>query len=337
MFSSNSTAHLPNPLTPLAFLSPEEAYLTTVTTYASVAALAVLLWDILDNVAGDYRLVKSQLNISLIVYFASRIGAIGYLVGSVLFSTTATGNCVALITIAGSWCPLAFPCSAFLFLLRLRAVYNRDRVIVTIFSILWLGLLASSFFVPLGIQAAHIGPTKYCTIISVKKSAILGHLTPLIYDTLVFVAISWRLCRIACARPSGPQERLKVVLFGRYLPAFTKSILLDGQIYYLTTMIGGIAVAVLELGPGIPIPLKYLPIDPYIAIVNIMACRVYRRTKLGLIRESEISTTAIDKKHAVHAVVFKNVTVTSGDTIRRRASFEGSASTIPEVEKSDLV
>lgn len=32
----------------------------------------VLLWDILDNVAGDYHLVKSQLNISLITYFASR-------------------------------------------------------------------------------------------------------------------------------------------------------------------------------------------------------------------------------------------------------------------------
>lgn len=175
------------------------------------------------------------------------------MVGSVLFSSklskyisvgipiftdrtkaSATRNCFALITIAGSWCPLAFPCSAFLFLLRLRAVYNRDRVIVSIFSVLWLGLLASSIFVPLGIQAAHIGPTKYCTIISVKKSALLGHLTPLIYDTLVFVAISWRLCRIACTRPPGPQESLKVVLFGHYLPAFTRSILLDGQIYYLS-------------------------------------------------------------------------------------------------------
>lgn len=102
-------------------------------------------------------------------------------------------------------------------------------------------------------------------------------------------------------------------------------------------MIGGIAVAVLTLGPGIPIHLKSLAIDPYIAIVNIMACRVYRRTKLGLIRESEISTTAIDRKRAVHAVVFKNVTVSSGDTVLRRTSFEGSASTIPKIEESDLV
>lgn len=35
------SAFLPNPLTPLAFLSPEEAYQTTVTNYASIGALAV--------------------------------------------------------------------------------------------------------------------------------------------------------------------------------------------------------------------------------------------------------------------------------------------------------
>ena len=148
-------------------------------------------------------------------------------------TAAATGNCSALLTIANSWCPLAFPCSALLFLLRLRAVYNRDRVIVAIFSVLWLGLLASSVFVAIGMKAAPIGPTKYCTIRFAEKSAELGYLTPLIYDTLVFVAISWRLCRIACARPPSPQKSLKMVLFGHYLPAFTKSILLDGQLYYL--------------------------------------------------------------------------------------------------------
>ena len=149
-------------------------------------------------------------------------------------TAAATGNCSALLTIANSWCPLAFPCSALLFLLRLRAVYNRDRVIVAIFSVLWLGLLASSVFVAIGMKAAPIGPTKYCTIRFAEKSAELGYLTPLIYDTLVFVAISWRLCRIACARPPSPQKSLKMVLFGHYLPAFTKSILLDGQLYYLS-------------------------------------------------------------------------------------------------------
>lgn len=41
----NGTIHLPNPLTPLAFLAPEEAYLTSVRIYASVAALAVSWLD----------------------------------------------------------------------------------------------------------------------------------------------------------------------------------------------------------------------------------------------------------------------------------------------------
>ena len=41
MSAPGMAASLPNPLTPLAFLSPEEAYQTTVTNYASVGALAV--------------------------------------------------------------------------------------------------------------------------------------------------------------------------------------------------------------------------------------------------------------------------------------------------------
>ncbi len=34
-------------------------------------------------------------------------------------------------------------------------------------------------------------------------------------------------------------------------------------------------------------------IDPYLAIVNIMACRVFRRTRAGLIRETGVSTTVM--------------------------------------------
>ena len=37
-------------------------------------------------------------------------------------------------------------------------------------------------------------------------------------------------------------------------------------------------------------------IDPYLAIVDFMACRVFKRTRAGLIRETETSTSVIVEK-----------------------------------------
>ncbi len=55
MSSSNlNVTILPNPFTPLAFMSPESAYQTTVTNYASVGALAVRVYSIKNRL--EYNL-----------------------------------------------------------------------------------------------------------------------------------------------------------------------------------------------------------------------------------------------------------------------------------------
>ena len=58
-------------------------------------------------------------------------------------------------------------------------------------------------------------------------------------------------------------------------------------------MIGGVATAVQLYTPEVSPPLKSIGINPYIALVIIMASRVFRRTRTGLIRENEISTSAL--------------------------------------------
>lgn len=58
-------------------------------------------------------------------------------------------------------------------------------------------------------------------------------------------------------------------------------------------MIFGIATVALLYAPTVPIPLRSMGINPYLAIVNIMACRVLRDTRAGLIRESQISTSVV--------------------------------------------
>ena len=58
-------------------------------------------------------------------------------------------------------------------------------------------------------------------------------------------------------------------------------------------MIAGLATFVLVCTPSVPPILKGIGINPYLAIVNIMACRVFRRTRAGLIRETQTSTSVI--------------------------------------------
>ena len=71
-------------------------------------------------------------------------------------------------------------------------------------------------------------------------------------------------------------------------------------------MIGGIVVIILMTRA--PQPVNMLGFSPYVVLVNIMACRVYRNTRIGMIRESEISTSAIDRAilPAAHAIRFNN-------------------------------
>ncbi len=70
-------------------------------------------------------------------------------------------------------------------------------------------------------------------------------------------------------------------------------------------MISGIVTIALVYLPAVPIFLKALGVNPYLAIVNIMACRVFRNTKNGSIRESQISTSVVvdEMMSAPHRVI----------------------------------
>ena len=83
-----------------------------------------------------------------------------------------------------------------------------------------------------GIIGTNIGPTQYCLTGGIKPYAEAAAVIPMINDTIIFCAISWRLWRNNWARPTV-KNSFRVFVFGDYLPSFSKSMLLDGQAYYL--------------------------------------------------------------------------------------------------------
>jgi hypothetical protein len=82
--------------------------------------------------------------------------------------------------------------------------------------------------------ASNTWNTLICFKSGIDPFAAVSSIIPLINDTLVFLAISWRLSRNAYPLESGIGVR--VFIFGEYLPLFSKVLLRDGQAYYLSAL-----------------------------------------------------------------------------------------------------
>jgi hypothetical protein len=116
-----------------------------------------------------------------------------------------------------------------LFFLRARAIYNRNTILVFFLFLMWLSVLGTAAIVPIIATTANIGTTDYCIDVAVKSYASAATITPLVHDTIIFLAISLRLF----GNSHVTRRNFKAFVTGEYLPQFSKAILKDGQLYYL--------------------------------------------------------------------------------------------------------
>jgi len=85
---------------------------------------------------------------------------------------------------------------------------------------------------PIGAQAVAIGDTDFCFSGPGKPFSRAVTFVPIMHETLVFVATSWAFMRRSYV-DVNVKNGVSVMILGRHLPAFSKSILHDGQAYYL--------------------------------------------------------------------------------------------------------
>lgn len=145
--------------------------------------------------------------------------------------------------------------STFLFLLRVVAVYNGSPYIVIPFSIIWLSIVATGSLTAAATHGMAIGKTRRCVLTGEDKYGVI--LAPLligtVFDTLVFLAISYRLLKVSgfsfLEPPAGAgvgknESSAKVLIWtwwagfkesmsGKNLPTFLRLVLRGGQKYYL--------------------------------------------------------------------------------------------------------
>ncbi|TFK41526.1 hypothetical protein BDQ12DRAFT_764936 [Crucibulum laeve] len=264
---------LPNPFTPLAFVPPENAYTVAIAAYVLIGTLSICMWDGLHCLSQDYLLLfKNKIGLPTITYFLSRICTFGFALTASIFETAPIKRCAMFRTVTNVFYLTSIPMTSFLFFLRVRAVYNRNIYVTVIFLTLWLAVTGYCLSLVTIIKGVNIGPTDYCTDTPLETRDGGTGIGIFIHDTLVFLAISWRLFSISHVE-NDARRGLKVIVFGRYLPAFSKALLHDGQVYYLMSLATVLLSQALFFSAHLPTQMRAVFSAFTITITNIMACR----------------------------------------------------------------
>ncbi|THU95032.1 hypothetical protein K435DRAFT_798445 [Dendrothele bispora CBS 962.96] len=123
---------------------------------------------------------------------------------------------------------IALSSVTFLFFLRLRAIYEGNRWVAGVFFVLWLGNVAS---IALDFEGIIL-----CIEQDIKiRNASITAIGALVYDTCIFIAISYRLLKnnTASERNAGFKTATETFVLGKNLPRLSKVLFQDCQMLYL--------------------------------------------------------------------------------------------------------
>jgi len=95
---------------------------------------------------------------------------------------------------------------------------------------MWLAVLVSCLTTTAGITGTYIGPTQYCITATMESYVEAAAIVPLVNDTLVFLAVSWRFMG---TERTFFKESFRVLTYGDYTSTLSGALLRDGQAYYL--------------------------------------------------------------------------------------------------------
>ncbi|KAF7976579.1 hypothetical protein HWV62_2221 [Athelia sp. TMB] len=172
---------------------------------------------------------------------------------------------------------MANPSTALLFYARASAVYLHSKPAVFFFGLCWVAVFANYLIDAVNAVRSfgHIPGTQMCNVIR-KEGHGISFVTIAVYDTIIYLAISWRLSSLSRA---GDHWRVRIVSLatGKGLYSVSKGMLHEGQLYYFTTVPLTIAIAVLSQGTNAYLAIQFLPLG--IAIPAIMACRLFREVR----------------------------------------------------------
>ena len=127
--------------------------------------------------------------------------------------------------------------TSLLFFIRTRAIFKSNRWIIAFFAGFWLAVLGGCLAFIIDIFQKHWqvqlpSNSTICHTSRVNPYIAATSIILLVNDTLVFIAITWRLSQNSFDTYTF-RTGVRILIFGDYLPVFSKVMLHDGQAYYL--------------------------------------------------------------------------------------------------------
>jgi len=261
-----------------------------------VAIMAAYTWDWLMAMPEEYAIVrKAGITAPNIAYFLSRVGTFGSTLGTFL-GVVPLDNCEIVKYIESVFAVIALPATSLLFFFRLKAVYRHSRIIITIFGIFWLAIAGLSILLTFSIRINHIPYTRYCFQDQANAYIAIPILLTAVNDTLVFLAISYRMVSIAMVKSTW-RAWIKSFFTGDGLLYLSKVLLQSGQVYYFITIGVAIIASVFILYGTIPVELRAILVRPYFSLESAMACRVFRVVFLGVTQEDTLRSIPSNPHH----------------------------------------
>ncbi|KZP13637.1 hypothetical protein FIBSPDRAFT_960426 [Athelia psychrophila] len=268
-------------LNPLEDSSTEtDVFAHRLTNYFYLVCLTAYTYDWILSVSDEVEIAsKRGLSWSLAIYFLSRISQLGNAINSAVINIIPQKNCELPITLGGPLELLPVVTTTLLFFLRARAVFLQSKYATVVFGILWLPVPVLNVLTVATLHVTFNPQTGFCAFADNKFPTPLNAAV-LVFDTSVFLAISYRLAGNAATEGSW-RSRLLSFFKGRGLYSLSRTLLHSGQLYYLASILLFFANLPIMLVPRVPESFRYIMVTEYISIVNIMACRVFRGAVLG--------------------------------------------------------
>ncbi|KAH9983584.1 hypothetical protein BJV77DRAFT_286076 [Russula vinacea] len=217
----------------------------------------LFLWEFVTTLDFEWSIIQGRRRYrwTIWIYSLSRVAALASLITNLILFDLDTYNCQFSWTFALVFAYLALVAASFLLVLRIVAIWKRNKVAVGIAGIVWINNCA--FFIQGILRLHYTGTCEPFDGQDTKVTIIIAFLT----DVSLLIIMLIGLFRLDCHRPGALST-------GRFLWN-------QGVIWLLVATVAGVVPTVF-LFLNLNGPLNTIFIIPWIITMTIAATRMYR-------------------------------------------------------------